>query len=148
MPGTPSPSSLARQLPTLETSKAKDIRAKLRDLDLKSLYKFLELHQYSDLDALQKAAEKIARETGGRGPGVRGSADRSAVAGYCKSVFANRGMKDRYDNTLAFEPLDDENFGQFIENLVASDGSGLDVVKVLKLVNWAQGKGVEAEVSR
>ena len=147
VPGTPSPSSLARQLPTLETSKAKDIRAKLRDLDLKSLYKFLELHQYSDLDALQKAAEKIARETGGRGPGVRGSADRSAVAGYCKSVFANRGMKDRYDNTLAFEPLDDENFGQFIENLVASDGSGLDVVKVLKLVNWAQGKGVEAEVA-
>ena len=146
VPGSRSPSSRDRQLQTLETSKAKEIRTRLREVDCNSLYNFLRLHQNSNLDVLQESAEKMLQENVGKGPGVRGSNDRSALAGHCMAVFASPELKERYDNTLAFEPLDDEKFGQVIEDL-ASGPSGLDVTNVVKLVEWAQGKTVDAEVA-
>lgn len=129
---------------TIDKVIAASVRQNLDHLQLASLYDFLERKPLSSPKALSDRAEEIYRENQRLGRTDAESAARNALAGICKNLFQSDREKEKYDNHLAVEAM--EQLKPALE-LAGADGF-IAREEMDALILHARRRGVSAEDAR
>ncbi len=101
--GSPPPAGRER----ITADAADAIRSILQFLGLPTLYDFLELPRQSSPAALCEKATAILNDNQRRGKTDAESTARNDLAGRCRTLFQDAAAKERYDNFLAVEAMED-----------------------------------------
>jgi tetratricopeptide (TPR) repeat protein len=129
---------------TIDKVTAGSIRQNLDHLQLATLYQFLELSPRSSPKALSDRAEEIYWENQRLGKTDAHASARNALAGICKSLFQSDRAKEKYDNYLAVEAMD-----QLKPALELAGGDNFISREELDaLIKQARQRGVSAEDAR
>ena len=131
---------------TLERSEAKNIRFLLEQIGSKDLYEFLSMPRESDPGGLMDQANRILGTYQSRGPVDPKAGTRTKLAGRCMVIFAHGAAKERYDNTLTDEILEESDFDNAV-TIAVSGGNRIEGQQVRELVNLAGDKGVARELA-
>lgn len=130
--------------PVIDKVQASCIRQNLDHLGLATLYQFLELNPRSSPKALCDRADEIYRDNHRLGRTDAEASARNALAGLAKSVFQSDRDKEKYDNYLAVEAMD--QLKPILE--LAGTDNFVSREEIDALVQQARQRGVAADDAR
>jgi hypothetical protein len=143
--GESGPGSKPSDKPCLDSTRMAQLRPSLALLGVKNLYDFLEKNRRASARSLKEHADQLNRRLISDGHSDPFSNARKELCGSCMAIFASDADKQKYDNALAFEAME-EMRGNI--DLAGSKNNYLTIEQQDVLVEQARKRGVDAADAR